>query len=178
MPEEVNNGQEQQQEQQTQPTGVENETKGTSDKVEFSEAQQEHINKLISQQRSKAIEDFKKSEEAKKSEAKKLGKMNEQEKLQYELDKVKAELKEAKTVKERYEMERVATDILSEHNLPSNKQVLDFVVRTDAEQTQEAIKVLSKLVNDTAEQLLKDRNKGEVPTRSNSNLKASWEKWK
>lgn len=177
MPEEVNNTQEEQ-EVQAQPTEAVKETKEASTKVEFTEAQQEHINKLISQQRSKAIEDFKKSEEAKKSEAKKLGKMNEQEKLQYELDKVKAELKEAKTVKERYEMERVATDILSEHNLPSNKQVLDFVVRADAEQTQEAIKVLSKLVNDTAEQLLKDRNKGEVPTRSNSNLKASWEKWK
>lgn len=177
MPEEVNNTQEQQ-EVQAQPTEAVKETKEASTKVEFTEAQQEHINKLISQQRSKAIEEFKKSEDEKKNEAKKLGKMNEQEKLQYELDKVKAELEEAKTVKERYEMERVATDILSEHNLPSNKQVLDFVVRSDAEQTQEAIKVLSKLVNDTAEQLLKDRNKGEVPTRSNSNLKASWEQWK
>ena len=177
MPEEVNNTQEQQ-EVQAQPTEVVKETKEASTKVEFTEAQQEHINKLISQQRSKAIEEFKKSEDEKKSEAKKLGKMNENEKLQYELDKIKAELEKANEVKARYEMERVATDILSENNLPANKQVLDFVVRADAEQTQEAIKVLSKLVNDTAEKLLKDRNKGEVPTRSNSNLKASWEVWK
>lgn len=177
MPEEVNNTQEQQ-EVQAQPTEAVKETKEASTKVEFTEAQQEHINKLISQQRSKAIEEFKKSEDEKKSEAKKLGKMNENEKLQYELDKIKAELVKANEVKARYEMERVATDILSENNLPTNKQVLDFVVRADAEQTQEAIKVLSKLVNDTAEQLLKDRNKGEVPTRGNSNLKASWEKWK
>ena len=177
MPEEVNNTQEQQ-EVQAQPTEAVKETKEASTKVEFTEAQQEHINKLISQQRSKAIEEFKKSEDEKKSEAKKLGKMNENEKLQYELDKIKAELEKANEVKARYEMERVATDILSENNLPANKQVLDFVVRADAEQTQEAIKVLSKLVNDTAEKLLKDRNKGEVPTRSNSNLKASWEKWK
>lgn len=177
MPEEVNNTQEQQ-EVQAQPTEAVKETKEASTKIEFTEAQQEHINKLISQQRSKAIEEFKKSEDEKKSEAKKLGKMNENEKLQYELDKIKAELEKANEVKARYEMERVATDILSENNLPANKQVLDFVVRADAEQTQEAIKVLSKLVNDTAEKLLKDRNKGEVPTRSNSNLKASWEKWK
>lgn len=177
MPEEVNNTQEQQ-EVQAQPTEAVKETKEASTKVEFTEAQQEHINKLISQQRSKAIEEFKKSEDEKKSEAKKLGKMNENEKLQYELNKIKAELEKANEVKARYEMERVATDILSENNLPANKQVLDFVVRADAEQTQEAIKVLSKLVNDTAEKLLKDRNKGEVPTRSNSNLKASWEKWK
>ena len=177
MPEEVNNTQEQQ-EVQAQPTEAVKDTKEASTKVEFTEAQQEHINKLISQQRSKAIEEFKKSEDEKKSEAKKLGKMNENEKLQYELDKIKAELEKANEVKARYEMERVATDILSENNLPANKQVLDCVVRADAEQTQEAIKVLSKLVNDTAEKLLKDRNKGEVPTRSNSNLKASWEKWK
>lgn len=168
MTEELNN-------EQVQST--ENETKEASEKVEFSDVQQAHIDKLISQQRSKAVEDFKKTEEAKKSEAKKLGKMNENEKLQYENDKLKAELEEAKAVKARYEMENVATGILNENNLPANKQVLDFVVRSDAEQTQEAIKVLSKLVNDTAEQLLKERNKGEVPTRSNSTAKASWEKW-
>lgn len=177
MPEEVNNTQKQQ-ELQAQPTEEIKETEEASNKVEFTEEQQEHINKLISQQRSKAIEEFKKSEEEKKSEAKKLGKMNENEKLQYELNKIKAELEKANEVKARYEMEKVATEILSENSLPANKQVLDFVVRADAEQTQEAIKVLSKLVNDTAEKLLKDRNKGEVPTRSNSNLKASWEQWK
>lgn len=168
MTEELNN-------EQVQST--ESETKEASEKVEFSDVQQAHIDKLISQQRSKAVEDFKKTEEAKRSEAKKLGKMNENEKLQYENDKLKAELEEAKAVKARYEMEKVATGILNENNLPANKQVLDFVVRSDAEQTQEAIKVLSKLVNDTAEQLLKERNKGEVPTRSNSTAKASWEKW-
>lgn len=168
MTEELNN-------EQVQST--ENETKEASEKVEFTDVQQAHIDKLISQQRSKAVEDFKKTEEAKRSEAKKLGKMNENEKLQYENDKLKAELEEAKAVKARYEMENVATGILNENNLPANKQVLDFVVRSDAEQTQEAIKVLSKLVNDTAEQLLKERNKGEVPTRSNSTAKASWEKW-
>jgi len=74
-------------------------------------------------------------------------------------------------------MEKVATSILNEHNLPVNEQVLSFVVKADAEQTQEAIKTLSQLVNDTAEALLKERNKGNIPTRSNSNVKASWEKW-
>lgn len=170
MAEEVTNTQEEVQEEV-------NETKEASNKIEFTDEQQQHINKLISQQRSKAVEEFKKTEEEKKSEAKKLGKMNENEKLQYENEKLKQELEQAKTVKARYEMEKVATEILSENNLPSNKQVLDFVVRADAEETQEAIKVLSKLVNDTAEQLLKERNKGEIPTRSNSTAKASWEKW-
>ena len=177
MPEEVNNTQEQQ-EVQAQPTEAVKETKEASTKVEFTEAQQEHINKLISQQRSKAIEEFKKSEDEKKNEAKKLGKMNENEKLQYELNKIKAELEKANEVKARYEMERVATDILSENNLPTNKQVLDFVVRADAEQTQDAIKTLSKLVNDTAEAILKERNKSEIPTRGNTPVKASWEQWK
>ena len=173
MAEEVTNTQETTQEESTEAV---NESKKAS-KVEFTSEQQAHIDKLISQQRSKAVEEFKKTEEEKKSEAKKLGKMNENEKLQYENEKLKQELEQAKTVKARYEMERVATEILNENNLPSNKQVLDFVVRADAEETQEAIKVLSKLVNDTAEQLLKERNKGEIPTRSNSTAKASWEKW-
>ena len=170
MSEEVLTQEEQTQEEQT--------TEQASDKVEFNEVQQKHINKLIAQQRSKAVEDFKKQQENEKSEAKKLSKMNDNEKLQYEFEKIKAELEEAKTVKARYEMEKVATSILNEHNLPVNEQVLGFVVKADAEQTQEAIKTLSKLVNDTAEALLKERNKGNIPTRSNSNVKASWEKWK
>lgn len=169
MSEEVLPQEEQTQEEQT--------TEQASDKVEFNGVQQKHINKLIAQQRSKAVEDFKKQQENEKSEAKKLSKMNDNEKLQYEFEKIKAELEEAKSVKARYEMEKVATSILNEHNLPVNEQVLGFVVKADAEQTQEAIKTLSKLVNDTAEALLKERNKGNIPTRSNSNVKASWEKW-
>nr|DAI51539.1 MAG TPA: Major head protein [Caudoviricetes sp.] len=169
MSEEVLTQEEQTQEEQT--------TEQASDKVEFNEVQQKHINKLIAQQRSKAVEDFKKQQENEKSEAKKLSKMNDNEKLQYEFEKIKAELEEAKSVKARYEMEKVATSILNEHNLPVNEQVLSFVVKADAEQTQEAIKTLSQLVNDTAEALLKERNKGNIPTRSNSNVKASWEKW-
>lgn len=173
MPNEINTQEEQQQAQ----AQVQEESKEPV-KVEFTKEQQDHINKLISQQRSKAIDEFKKVEEEKKSESKRLSKMNENEQLKYQLDKVTAELEKANAVKERYEMEKVATEILNENNLPSNKQILDFVVRSDAEQTQDAIKVLSKLVNDTAEAILKERNKSEIPTRGNTPVKASWEVWK
>lgn len=173
MPNEINTQEEQQQAQ----AQVQEESKEPV-KVEFTKEQQDHINKLISQQRSKAIDEFKKVEEEKKSESKRLSKMNENEQLKYQLDKVTAELEKANAVKERYEMEKVATEILNENNLPSNKQILDFVVRSDAEQTQDAIKVLSKLVNDTAEAILKERNKSEIPTRGNTPVKASWEQWK
>nr|DAN92282.1 MAG TPA: Major head protein [Caudoviricetes sp.] len=173
MPNEINTQEEQQQAQ----AQVQEESKEPV-KVEFTKEQQDHINKLISQQRSKAIDEFKKTEEEKKSESKRLSKMNENEQLKYQLDKVTAELEKANAVKERYEMEKVATEILNENNLPSNKQILDFVVRSDAEQTQDAIKTLSKLVNDTAEAILKERNKSEIPTRGNTPVKASWEQWK
>lgn len=176
MPNEINTQEEQQQDQQAQAQ-VQEESKEPV-KVEFTKEQQDHINKLISQQRSKAIDEFKKAEEEKKSESKRLSKMNENEQLKYKLDKLTAQLEEANAVKERYEMEKVATEILNENNLPSNKQILDFVVRSDAEQTQEAIKTLSKLVNDTAEAILKERNKSEIPTRGNTPVKASWEVWK
>lgn len=176
MPNEINTQEEQQQDQQAQAQ-VQEEVKEPV-KVEFTKEQQDHINKLISQQRSKAIDEFKKVEEEKKSESKRLSKMNENEQLKYKLEKITAQLEEANAVKERYEMEKVATEILNENNLPSNKQILDFVVRSDAEQTQNAIKTLSKLVNDTAEAILKERNKSEIPTRGNTPVKASWEVWK
>lgn len=176
MPNEINTQEEQQQDQQAQAQ-VQEEVKEPV-KVEFTKEQQDHINKLISQQRSKAIDEFKKVEEERKSESKRLSKMNENEQLKYKLEKITAQLEEANAVKERYEMEKVATEILNENNLPSNKQILDFVVRSDAEQTQNAIKTLSKLVNDTAEAILKERNKSEIPTRGNTPVKASWEVWK
>ena len=176
MPNEINTQEEQQQEQQA-PAQVQEQSKEPV-KVEFTKEQQQHINKLISQQRSKAVDEFKKAEEEKNSESKRLSKMNETEKLQYRLDKLTAELEEAKAFKERYEMEKVATEILNENNLPSNKQILDFVVRSDAEQTQDAIKTLSKLVNDTVEAILKERNKSEIPTRGNTPVTESWEVWK
>lgn len=174
MPNEINTQEEQQQEQQAPAQEQSKEPV----KVEFTKEQQDHINKLISQQRSKAVDEFKKAEEEKKSESKRLSKMNENEKLQYRLDKLTAELEEAKAFKERYEMEKVATEILNENNLPSNKQILDFVVRSDAEQTQDAIKTLSKLVNDTVEAILKEKNKSEIPTRGNTPVTESWEVWK
>lgn len=176
MPNEINTQEEQQQEQQA-PAQVQEESKEPV-KVEFTKEQQHHINKLISQQRSKAVDEFKKAEEEKNSESKRLSKMNETEKLQYQLDKLTVELEEAKAFKERYEMEKVATEILNENNLPSNKQILDFVVRSDAEQTQDAIKTLSKLVNDMVEAILKEKNKSEIPTRGNTPVTESWEVWK
>lgn len=176
MPNEMNTQEEQQQEQQA-PAQVQEESKEPV-KVEFTKEQQQHINKLISQQRSKAIDEFKKAEEEKKSESKRLSKMNENEQLKYQLDKLTAEFEKVNAVKERYEMEKVATEILNENNLPSNKQILDFVVRSDAEQTQDAIKTLSKLVNDTVEAILKERNKSEIPTRGNTPVTESWEVWK
>lgn len=176
MPNEINTQEEQQQEQQA-PAQVQEESKEPI-KVEFTKEQQHHINKLISQQRSKAIDEFKKAEEEKKSESKRLSKMNENEQLKYQLDKLTAEFEKVNAVKERYEMEKVATEILNENNLPSNKQILDFVVRSDAEQTQDAIKTLSKLVNDTVEAILKERNKSEIPTRGNTPVTESWEVWK
>ena len=64
MPNEINTQEEQQQEQQA-PAQVQEESKEPV-KVEFTKEQQQHINKLISQQRSKAIDEFKKAEEEKK----------------------------------------------------------------------------------------------------------------
>ena len=93
MPNEINTQEEQQQEQQAQAQ-VQEESKEPV-KVEFTKEQQDHINKLISQQRSKAIDEFRKTEDEKKSESKRLSKMNETEKLQYQLDKLTVELEKA-----------------------------------------------------------------------------------
>ena len=137
-------------------------------KVTFSKEQQEHINKLISQQRSKAVEDYQKKQEQEKSEAKKLAKMNDAEKHQHELDKINAEKKELADRLARFEMEKVATKILNDSEIAVSDDVLNFVIRDTAEHTEQSINSFIGLVNSLADKKVDSMLKGKSPKRVES----------
>ncbi|MBC1272680.1 DUF4355 domain-containing protein [Listeria booriae] len=107
----------------------------------------------------------KKKLEKEVEEAKKLEKMNEQERLEHERDEMKRELEELKKKDAFYGMSREATKMLAEANIPVSDEVLNFVVKEDAENTQSAVKSFIDLVNDLAGKLVKERLSGKPPER-------------
>ncbi|MBC2149500.1 DUF4355 domain-containing protein [Listeria booriae] len=110
----------------------------------------------------------KKKLEKEVEEAKKLEKMNEQERLEHERDEMKKELEELKKKDAFYGMSREATKMLAEANIPVSDEVLNFVVKEDAENTQSAVKSFIDLVNDLAGKLVKERLSGKPPERKGS----------
>lgn len=135
---------------------------------------QEQVNKMIQDRVARAIKD---KEEAVK-EAEKLAKMNAEQKREYELEKLKRENEELKAAQNRYELGREATKILSESGITATDEILEFVVREDAEKTGEAVKAFSELVDKISDEKMKEKLKGKPPktqTQQN-NFKNPWSK--
>lgn len=98
-------------------------------------------------------------------EAKKLAKMNADEKREYELEKLKQENEELKAAQSRFELGKEATKMLATSGITATDEILDFVVREDAEKTSEAVKAFTELITETADVLVKEKLKGTPPKR-------------
>lgn len=98
-------------------------------------------------------------------EAKKLAKMNADEKREYELEKLKQENEELKAVQIRFELGKEATKMLATSGITATDEILDFVVREDAETTSEAVIAFTELITDTADALVKEKLKGNGPRK-------------
>lgn len=121
----------------------------------------EDIAKMISAERSKWESERKKAE----SEAKKLAKMNADEKAKYEAQKQAERIAELEAELNRKDMESTAISLLSEKGITATTDVINFVVRDDAEQTLEAINTFSTLVNDLADKKVSEMLKGTTPKK-------------
>lgn len=124
---------------------------------------QEQVNKLIKDRVARAVKD---KEEAVK-EAEKLAKMNAEQKREYEFEKLQRENEELKAAQNKYELGREATKILSESGITATDEILNFVVREDAETTGEAVKTFSELVDKLSDEKMKEKLKGKSPKKDN-----------
>lgn len=102
-------------------------------------------------------------------EAKKLEKMSAEEKIAHERDSIKAELVELKREKALSEMSKTARKLLSEKNITVSDELLSLMVTTDATETKAAIDSFAKLFNESVENAVKERVRGEVPTAGTAN---------
>ncbi|WP_147536092.1 DUF4355 domain-containing protein [Bacillus marasmi] len=105
----------------------------------------------------------KKAAEKAIKEAEKLAKMNEDQKKQYELEKLQGELEEYKKKEAFYGLSKEATKMLSEKGITANDDVLAFVVKETAEDTQDAVKAFVDLINAKVEEGVKKALSGKSP---------------
>lgn len=137
----------------------ENDTK--DDQQDETTFTQEQVDQIVKDRIKRAEQDKEKAIK----EAEKLAKMTADQKREYEFEKLQRENEELKQAQNRYELGKEATKILSESGINATDEILDFVVRDDAEKTSEAVKAFSDLVDKVSEERMKEKLKGTSPKK-------------
>ncbi|WP_236785552.1 DUF4355 domain-containing protein [Anaerococcus ihuae] len=96
-------------------------------------------------------------------EARKLEKMNEDEKLKYELDKYKKELEEYKQRENQSAMAKVAKNMLIEQGFNISDDLVNNLITDEAESTKENVKDFADMLKDLVEKKVNERLKGKSP---------------
>lgn len=105
----------------------------------------------------------KKAAEKAVKEAEKLAKMNEEQKKQYELEKLQKELEEYKRKDAFYSLSKEASKMLSEKGINADDDLLSFVVKDTAEDTQSAVNSFVAMFNKHVEEGVKKALAGKPP---------------
>ena len=96
-------------------------------------------------------------------EAKKLEKMNAEEKQEHERQKLEKELEEYKRKDQFYQLSKEASKMLSEHNIHADDELLEVLVKDDAEGTSKAVNGFVDLLNAKVEEGVKKALSGKSP---------------
>lgn len=148
-------------ETQNENVDTQQETKSTEEKT-FTQAEVDAmITERVKRATKKAEDDAKKQFD----EAEKLRQMNAEEKAKYEAEKKDKEIADLKAQLNRQGLEKEAATMLSEKGLPVKKEVLDYVVRDNAEETQAAVNDFVAVINDLADVKVQELLKGKTPQR-------------
>src|SRR5699024_3667346 len=105
----------------------------------------------------------KKATEKAVEEASKLAKMNEEEKREFEYQKLQEELAELKRKDAYYGLSREASKMLAEHDIQANDDLLKFVVDDSAEETQSKVNSFVELINAKVEEGVQKALSGRTP---------------
>lgn len=111
--------------------------------------------KMMAAEKAKLQEEF----EAKKAESEKLAKMNEQEKLQHQLDQQAEKLAEYERKETLSKMSETASEMLTEKGVTASKEVLSLLVSEDAETTSSNVKAYLTVIEAERELIKADFEK-------------------
>lgn len=135
-----------------------NETKKEETGKTFS---RDELAKIVAAETKKARASWEQEAEAKKEEAKKLAKMNAEEKLQHELEQKEAEIAELKRGQTLNEMKSEASKMLSGAGLPQDDELLGLIVSEDAEATKKAVAVITNFASQIKKENARQSTPGE-----------------
>lgn len=131
------------------------------------------IGKMLSSERSK----WEAEQEAKENEAKKLAKMNADEKQKYQLDQREQELADREKAIARKELTAEAKAMLSERDLPV--ELVNVVDLTNAETVSESITSIQKAWEESVQKGVSERMKGSAPIKNAQTVQQEvTEKWR
>lgn len=111
----------------------------------------------------------KKAAEKAVKEAEKLAKMNEEQRKQYEFEQLQKELDEYKKKDAFYALSKEASKMLAENEITVDDDLLSFVVKDTAEETQEAVNTFVALINKKVEEGVKKALAGKPPKVNTNN---------
>lgn len=126
---------------------------------------QADLDAIIQKEKAKAKRSAEKEYQAKMDEAEKLRKMNADEKAEYEAKKQAEYIAELEAKINRSGLEKEASKMLSEAGIVAGDEILAFVVKDSAESTQEAVNGFAELVNQLADNKVKEMLKGKTPRK-------------
>ncbi|MFN6652013.1 DUF4355 domain-containing protein [Enterococcus gallinarum] len=141
-----------------QTTPPEGKPKGEETGKTFS---RDELAKIVAAETKKARVSWEQEAEAKKEEAKKLAKMNAEEKLQHELEQKEAEIAELKRGQTLNEMKSEASKMLSGAGLPQDDELLGLIVSEDAEATKKAVAVITNFASQIKKENARQSTPGE-----------------
>lgn len=116
----------------------------------------EDLDRIIQEKKAKWDKQAKEAEE----EAKKLAKMNAQEKAEHERDKLQKELDKLRGEKARADMAKEARRMCADANINVSDGILSSIITSDADTTKEAVESFIELFKGEVEKAVKDALKG------------------
>lgn len=126
---------------------------------------QAELDDIVKKEKAKAKRSAEKEYKAKMDEAEKLRKMNADEKAEYEARKQAEYIAELEAKINRSGLEKEASKMLSEAGIVAGDEILAFVVKDSAESTQETVNGFTELVNQLADNKVKEMLKGKTPRK-------------
>lgn len=109
------------------------------------------------------------------SEAEKLAKMNEEEKSNYERQKLKDRLAELERKEILHEMAKTARSILADKGIQVEENLLSRLITEDAETTKESVESFAGLFTEAVDKAVTEKLKGKTPKRMESKVKSGWD---
>ena len=119
----------------------------------------EDVNKIVSQKFAK----WQKEKDEAIEEAKKLEKMNKEQRDEHVRKQLEQQLEEYKRKDQFYSLSKEASKMLSEHDIHADDELLSFVVKDDAEATQMAVNSFVSMFNNKVEEGVKKALSGKSP---------------